>query len=278
MTDVQEVVPVVTKDEVISVVSDNTNPSNGVQETQLSLDSERKTYEVVLFSRWYNRDRPSENEITDLFTNFGKVHHVSLPKTRTNVAFVFMESVNTDVTRARVRSVINMIRQYGKDKLAENDQFFVDVARPRRRSYGQYNQYNQNYYGGGYNRYHHGHQGHYGYNRNQYGHPRRYVRRPYNNQYNQFNHFNHQGQQDQTYQNNTNVPNNQEQNQYNTSRVSRFPRGGNSNGEQRGRQPRYRRYQHHHENSQQEQQSGDGNSYRQRPQRQERQRRTTNVQ
>lgn len=125
-----------------------------VQTEQVSVTpGERPSYEVVFFARYYESyPRPSEEEITKFFNNYGTVHHVKCPDDK-EYAFVFMTSLSTTEEHRRTRATITQII---KDMTPET-KFRVTVAssnRPRynnQGNYGNYNGYN-NGYGNNYNR------------------------------------------------------------------------------------------------------------------------------
>ncbi len=113
---------------------------------------ERINYEVVFFAR-YNNGRPSTDEITKFFNNYGVVHHVNCPEGRNN-AFIFMSTLSTTVLHRRTRTTINQIRN---DMTPENN-FHITVASSNRPVQRQSNQIqpqsNQNH---GSNQYHQNH-------------------------------------------------------------------------------------------------------------------------
>jgi hypothetical protein len=91
-----------------------------------ALQKERIIYEVVFFAR-YNNGRPSVEEITNFFSNYGVVHHVNCPEGRNN-AFIFMSSLSTTTEHRRTRTTISQIIN---DMTPEN-RFHITVASSNR--------------------------------------------------------------------------------------------------------------------------------------------------
>ncbi|XWV26053.1 putative low complexity protein [Tupanvirus soda lake] len=118
---------------------------------------EKVNYEVVFFVRYNNSDRPSSEEITNFFNNYGAVHHVNCPEGR-NYAFVFMSSLSTTAEHRRTRTTISQIIH---DMTPEN-RFHITVASSNRGTQyrgTQYNgqrRFNNNRYGGNYRSRHFG--------------------------------------------------------------------------------------------------------------------------
>ena len=69
---------------------------------------ERVRFEVVFFIKYYSTDRPTVEDITAYFNNYGVVHNVRCPD-GTNYAFVYMSSLNTTVDHRRTRTTIGQI-------------------------------------------------------------------------------------------------------------------------------------------------------------------------
>ncbi|AEX61796.1 hypothetical protein CE11_00664 [Megavirus courdo11] len=88
---------------------------------------DKPKYEVVFFARYNKGQRPSVDEITTHFSNYGVVHHVKCPESR-NCAFIFMSSLSTTAENRRTRTTI---RQIIHDMTREN-QFHISVADGRR--------------------------------------------------------------------------------------------------------------------------------------------------
>ena len=112
-------------------VSNETSQSNDSTKSTESTESTestnvfkpRNSYEVVFFTKYLSGKRPSVDDITTFFTNYGSVHHVNCPENR-NCAFVFMTSLNTNVEHRRTRTTISQIIH---DMTPEN-KFYITVA------------------------------------------------------------------------------------------------------------------------------------------------------
>lgn len=115
----------------VNIVNDD--PSENTE--QLSIQKERINYEVVFFVRYKNNPRPSLEEITNLFNNYGAVHHINCPEER-NYAFVFMTSLNTTAEHRRTRSTIDRIIQDMKQN--PETRFHITVASSNRGTQSQY--------------------------------------------------------------------------------------------------------------------------------------------
>ncbi|XWV24807.1 putative low complexity protein [Tupanvirus deep ocean] len=126
--------PTVT-DSSVNIVHDDP-----VAEEMPVVQREKVNYEVVFFVRYNNSDRPSSEEITNFFNNYGVVHHVNCPEGR-NYAFIFMSSLSTTAEHRRTRTTISQIIH---DMTPEN-RFHITVASSNRGT--QYNgqrRYNSN--------------------------------------------------------------------------------------------------------------------------------------
>ncbi|AYV85079.1 MAG: putative low complexity protein [Satyrvirus sp.] len=126
--------------------SECVNENGSLQETK----QEKENFEVVFFIRYNTNPRPSEEEITKFFNNYGAVHHVKCPENK-NYAYVFMSSLSTSAEHRRTRTSIGEII---KDMTPEN-KFHITVARSNRAGNyprnGYNTSYNTNYYRYNYN-------------------------------------------------------------------------------------------------------------------------------
>jgi len=112
---------------------------------------EKNNYEVVFFVKYNYNPRPSLENMTNFFNNYGVVNHIDCPEGR-NYAFVFMTSLSTTVEHRRTRTTINQII---KDMNPET-KFHISVASSRKTNYHGYQQYpdqNNGYYLNQNNRY-----------------------------------------------------------------------------------------------------------------------------
>jgi hypothetical protein len=102
-------------------VSSNTEPTvtessvnvvhdDPVEQNLPVVQKEKVNYDVVFFVRYNYSDRPSAEDITSLFNNYGVVHHVNCPEGR-KYAFVFMSSLSTTAEHRRTRTTISQIIQ-----------------------------------------------------------------------------------------------------------------------------------------------------------------------
>ena len=96
--------------------------------------SDKSNFAVVFFARYYLSTRPSNEEIVNFFNKYGVVHHINAPVSR-NFAFIFMISLNTQVTQRRTRTTISQIIH---DMTPEN-KFHITVASSNRNGYQQRN-------------------------------------------------------------------------------------------------------------------------------------------
>lgn len=94
------------------------------------IHKERVNYEVVFFIKYTTINRPSTEEITNFFNNYGRVHHVKCPNNR-NYAFVFMQSLNTPAEHRRTRWTISKIIE----NMTPENKFYITVASSNRQNY-----------------------------------------------------------------------------------------------------------------------------------------------
>lgn len=116
---------------VSAVQEAQTNENNGsdyVVPEEESAQEQRIKFEVVFFVR-YNRgyQRPSVEDIKSYFSNYGTVHHINCPENK-NFAFVFMESLLTEVKFRRTRTTISQIIR----EMDPECKFFITVANSNR--------------------------------------------------------------------------------------------------------------------------------------------------
>lgn len=162
--------------ESVNEVTDGTNVVNEVRDEN---ENDRVNYEVVFFVKYNQNPRPSSEELTALFNNYGVVHHINCPENR-NFAFIFMTSLNTEVEHRRTRTTICKIIQ----DMTPETRFHITVAnsnynRFNQRPFNRYNNrgyrnnYDDNYRGYRNNNYsdNYGGQGNYGGQRENYKPP-----------------------------------------------------------------------------------------------------------
>lgn len=90
--------------------------------------TERK-YELVLFAKYGFKDiqqRPSEEDITVFFNNYGVVSHVSCPENK-QFAIVYMTSINTKAVHQKAFAVIGDII----NSMTEENKFHISIANAR---------------------------------------------------------------------------------------------------------------------------------------------------
>ena len=126
-----------------TVVTDSNNveneETNVVENDNVENTTEKPSrYEVVFFARYHTNPRPSSDDVTKYFSNYGTVDHVNCPEGR-NYAFVFMASLNTTAEHRRTRSTISQIIS---DMTPEN-RFHITVASSNRVGYSRQNNYPQ---------------------------------------------------------------------------------------------------------------------------------------
>lgn len=80
-----------------------------------------KLYEVVFFAHYSNR--PTVEEITAYFNQYGVVHHVDCPQTK-QCAFIFMSTLSSNEQRNRTKNTLIQIRQ----QMDPTNPFNVSVA------------------------------------------------------------------------------------------------------------------------------------------------------
>lgn len=132
-------------------VAENNNDINDFDhdepvETLPVVQKEKPNYEVVFFARYRHNPRPSAEEITSLFNNYGQVHHVNCPEGK-NYAFIFMTSLSTTVEHRRTRTTIGQIIH----DMTPETRFHITVASSFRGA--QRRPQNPHPYHRGYNRY-----------------------------------------------------------------------------------------------------------------------------
>ena len=110
----------------IEQVSSEQNTENKNTENKKVI--REKKYEVVFFTR-FEKERPSEQELIDLFSKYGQVHHTIRPERKTNIAFVFMTSLSTTDETLRIKSTISQIIA----DMTDECKFRVSVARSNRK-------------------------------------------------------------------------------------------------------------------------------------------------
>ena len=112
-----------------------------IEKNTLAPSKETVKFEVVFFVRYTVVPRPSIEDITALFNNYGTVHHVNCPKNK-HYAFVFITSLNTTLEHRRTHIVINQII----NDMPPGSYFHITVAkqytnyRNKIRSYNKYKQ------------------------------------------------------------------------------------------------------------------------------------------
>lgn len=114
-------------DSYVNVINDDPQEMNEDDKSMPVMRKERPNYEVVFFARYNTNLRPSVEEITKFFNNYGTVHHVNCPEGR-NYAFVFMTSLNTNAEHRRTRSTISQIIQ----DMTPETRFHLTVASSNR--------------------------------------------------------------------------------------------------------------------------------------------------
>lgn len=88
---------------------------------------ERPNYEVVFFIRYGVNPRPSSEELTTYFSNYGDVDHINCPQDK-NFAFVFMARLNTATEYRRTRTTIGQIIR----DMTPETRFHITVASSNR--------------------------------------------------------------------------------------------------------------------------------------------------
>lgn len=101
--------------------------TQNIPETLSTVQKIKPKYEVVFFARYPNSPRPTSEEITNFFNNYGVVHHLVCPDGK-NFAIIFMNSLSTTIERRRTRTTISQII---KDMTPEN-KFYITVANSNR--------------------------------------------------------------------------------------------------------------------------------------------------
>lgn len=105
-TNVDICVPVVTVEPIEPI--EPIEPVETIEAMQIPPVVDRVRFEVVFFIKYYSTDRPTVEDITQYFNNYGVVHNVRCPD-GTNYAFVYMSSLNTTVDHRRTRTTIGQI-------------------------------------------------------------------------------------------------------------------------------------------------------------------------
>lgn len=106
--------------------TDQTQP----EQLQMEQTEQRRRYAVVLFAK-YNAElqRPSVEELTRFFNQYGVVDHINAPE-NTNFAFVFMASLSTPNTYQRTRATLSDIIR----GMTPSTRFHIAVATNRNRT------------------------------------------------------------------------------------------------------------------------------------------------
>jgi len=116
--------------------SSTKNNSNSGDMTESSVPREKINYEVVFFARYNVNPRPSTEDVTKFFSNYGTVHHVNCPD-GCNYAFIFMASLNTTAEHRRTRTTISQII----NEMTPENRFHITVASSNRGGFVPHNNY-----------------------------------------------------------------------------------------------------------------------------------------